>query len=178
MKVKLHTQDKKYFSDSEWDQIHSAFLFFFNKYEMDRYTVPVYVTFHKQIDGGEGVKTSGLCVTKFKRYGMINKASHFIVKICANNSMHKIFEVIFHEMTHVLQELRGDFDNVGTGGHYYKNTYYSVDKLNNASYNEYRDFPWEVEARTVSKQLLGEWYEQGNDKRSFWQKLMSLIFGG
>lgn len=183
MKVKLHTTASKNFTHEQWQQIHDAFEFFINKYKMSVYTPPVYVTFPEHIEHRtEGqtlenlsLSTSGLCTTKYMRYGGMIKPSHFIVKISTNNSMHKIFETIFHEMTHVLQELRGDFTHFETGDYYYQNIRFSVDAVKKATYKEYRNFPWEVEAWTVSKQLLEEWYATGNAKKSFLQKLISLF---
>lgn len=183
MKVKLYTTDSKNFTHEQWQQIHDAFKFFIDKYKMSRYTLPVYVTFPEHIDHNtEGhtlenlrLSTSGLCTTKYKKYGVVIKPSHFIVKISANNSMHSIFGIIFHEMTHVLQEMRGDFKHLDNGDYYYQNTRFSFDAIEKATYKEYRNFPWEVEARSVSKQLLNEWYATGQAKRSFLQKLFSLF---
>jgi hypothetical protein len=183
MKVKLHTAARKNFTPEQWQQIHDAFEFFINKYKMSSYTLPVYVTFPNHINyTTEGqtledlsLSTKGLCTTKYKRYSTVPKPSYFIVKISSNNSMHKIFEAIFHEMTHVLQEMRGDFKYSVTGDYFYGNKYYSLDTVKRASYKEYRSFPWEQEARLVSKQLLDEWYAAGHSKRSFLQKLISLF---
>lgn len=167
--IKLHKDGKKHFSEAEWEQIHNAFSFFSDKFNMGQYeNIPVYVTFPEKIgDWLEGVETSGVCKTLYTERMILR----FKIEINPRGSMHKIFDTIFHEMVHVLQDLRGDFRRFVGGDHYYKSEYYSAQKLANAGYKDYRNFPWEKEARAISKKLLKEWYDLGNDNRLMLQKI-------
>ena len=180
MKVKLDTKGKAYFSEHEWQQIHDAFIFFNDKYSMNKYPHTLYVTFParmgKSYDGGD---LKGEFEVRYKHNGYSVTPSRLLVKICANSSMHNIFKVIFHEMTHVLQELRGDFKiPVTGGGYFYRSTYYAAERIANASYEEYLNFPWEIEANAVAAKLLREWYDRPKIKSNAWQALLNLIRKG
>lgn len=173
MRIKLHTGGKRYFSETEWEQIHKAFSFFSDKFNISKYgNIPVYVIFSKKIKGSfDGATTQGLCLIRYNQHRTLS----FTIEIVIRSSMHAIFDTIFHEMVHVMQNLRGDFRRLLGGDYYYKNNYYSASKLASAGHDEYMNFPWEIEAREVSKELLKEWYTLVNNKRSKWQKVKDLL---
>lgn len=175
MKVKLHLEGKDNFTDEQWAMIHNAFEFFIHKHKMSKYPYSVYVKFPSKLTASSGFDiTRAYCITQlYEEHGKI-KPSKFIIHVSRESTMNKLLESIFHEMTHVLQELRGDFHRTGDGSEYYQGVHYSVDILTKPTYKQYRDFPWEVEAREVSKDMLKQWYMAYGKKQTFIQKLINF----
>jgi len=180
MKVRLHLDGKYIFSEDEWEKIHDAFEFFVDTYELHKYNVPVYIKFPKKLDLSSTLSSSlnsdvsrGCCITEFRQYGTKVSVERFVLNITAGDFT-KVIETIFHEMTHVMQELRGDIVRQPDGSEVYKGVHYSVDKLNKPSYKEYRSFPWEVEARQVSAEMLKKWHQTRGIKQTFWQKFVTF----
>lgn len=180
MKVRLHLEGKYIFSEEEWDKIHDAFEFFVDTYKLDKYDVPVYIKFPDKLDLSSILETGsirdisrGCCVTQFRQYGSKIIVERFILSITPGNFT-KVIETIFHEMTHVMQELRGDIVREYDGSEVYKGVHYSVDKLTKPTYKEYRQFPWEIEAREVATEMLQKWQKSRNIKQTFWQKFVTF----
>lgn len=178
MKLRLHLDGKNIFSEDEWEKIHDAFQFFVDEYKLHKHNIPVYVKFEKTLslesNVSDGIDHSrGCCITQFRQFATKVHVDRFVLKIAADN-LTRTVETIFHEMTHVMQELRGDIVRQYDGSETYKGVNYSVDKLIKPTYNEYRSFPWEVEARKVSAEMLTKWCKSRNVKLSFWQKLINF----
>jgi hypothetical protein len=177
MKVKLHLSGKKHFKDKQWEDIHAAFEFFIHEYKLNKYQVPVYVMFPTSLGKGPGsTHTLGETITKFYVTNNGHSVKSFTLNIMPNINFTKSVETIFHEMTHVMQELRGDFRRQLDGSECYKGVHYSVDILKKPSYNEYMSFPWEVEARDVAREMLKKWKASRKTKPSFWQTLVELFW--
>ena len=175
MKVRLHLDGKAFFSEEDWSTVHQAFEFYIKEYKLDVYNYNVYVKFPSEIEPmNSGEFTRGYCMTQFYDDRGKLKPLRFIIKISNKSSMNKILEVIFHEMTHVMQELRGDFQRLRDGSEIYQGTHYSVDILTKPTYKQYRNFPWEVEAREVASSMLKKWNEAHGIKESFWTKLINF----
>lgn len=181
MRVRLHTNGKNLFSEEEWSHIHSAFQFFVDEFDLDRYDLPVYVKFTKIItsktfvDAKHNDINRGNCITHFRfqtQSGEI-EVDRFVLNI-SHGKLDKVIDTIFHEMTHVLQALRGDIEYLPDGSEVYKGVYYSVDKLSKPTYTEYRAFPWEVEARQVGAEMTAKWHKKLGIKQTFWQKLLKF----
>lgn len=174
MKVRLHTEEGKYFKDNEWKAIHAAFEFFIREYGLDKYGYDLYVRFPKNLGNSFLLSTHGNCVTQFYRLkDGTHKVMKFTINISPSRNIHKITNTIFHEMTHVMQELRGYIARPHDKGEIYKGVYYSVDKLKQATYKEYKNFPWEIEARQVADEMMAKWYAHSGIKLSFWGKLIN-----
>ncbi len=176
MKVRLHLDGKNHFNEEQWAMIHDAVQFFVDEYELDKYTAPVYIKFPQRLDindFGPLTVSRGQCMTEFYAVGNKFRVERFIISITPAN-LYKVIEVIFHEMTHVLQELRGDIQRQRDGSEIYRGVHYSVDILQKPTYKQYRNFPWEVEAREVSYAMLKKWKASRGVKDSFWQKLIKL----
>lgn len=179
MKVRLHLDGKQAFSEDEWSKIHDAFEFFVQEFDLDKYDIPVYIKFPQKLDLSSTVAdvgqdiSRGCCITQFRQFAHKVVVERFVLSIAQGNFT-KVIETIFHEMTHVMQELRGDIVRRYDGSEMYKGVHYSVDKLTNPTYKEYRAFPWEVEAREVATQMLKKWQTSRNIKQTFWQKLVTF----
>lgn len=180
MKVRLHLDGKSVFSEDEWDKIHDACEFFVDTHGLDKHNIPVYIKFPKKLDLGstfssssDGSISRGCCATEFRQYAHKVVVERFVLSITPGNFT-KVIETIFHEMTHAMQELRGDIVRLHDGSELYKGVHYSVDKLTKPTYKEYIRFPWEVEAREVATKMLREWQKSRNIKQTFWQKLVTL----
>jgi len=176
MKVRLHLDGKRHFNEEQWAMIHDAFQFFIDKYKLNKYDLPIYVKFPRKLDTddyGPFAVSRGQCLTEFYAIGNRCRVERFIISITPGH-IYKVIEVIFHEMTHVLQELRGDIQRQYDGSEIYRGVHYSVDILKKPTYKEYRNFPWEVEAREVSYEMLSKWKASRGVKESFWQKLIKL----
>lgn len=180
MKVRLHLDGKTMFTEDEWTKIHDACEFFIDTYELRKYDMPVYIKFMKSLDLTSTVSSSsmgdisrGCCVTQFRQFAHKVVVERFVLNIAQGNFT-KVIETIFHEMTHVMQELRGDIVRQYDGSEVYKGVHYSVDKLTKPTYKEYRAFPWEVEAREVATEMLRKWQKSRNIKQTFWQKLITF----
>ncbi len=179
MKVRLHLDGKQHFTEDEWVMIHDAFEFFVDTYGLRKHNVPVYIKFPKNLDLSSTMVDTGYdisrgcCITQFRQFAHKVVVERFILKISPGNFT-KVIETIFHEMTHVMQELRGDIVRQYDGSEVYRGTHYSIDKLTKPTYKEYRNFPWEVEAREVSVEMLHKWQKSRGIKQSFWQKLVTL----
>jgi hypothetical protein len=176
MKLRLHLDGKRHFSEEQWAMIHDACQFFVDTYKLDKYDAPVYVKFPQKLDVHEyGALTvsRGQCVTEFYTVGNKFRVERFIVSVSPGN-INKVIEVIFHEMTHVMQELRGDIQRQRDGSEIYRGVHYSVDILKKPTYKQYRNFPWEIEAREVSYEMLAKWKASRGVKESFWQKLINI----
>jgi hypothetical protein len=168
MKVRLHLDGKRHFNEEQWAMIHDAFQFFVDEYELDKYNIPVYIKFPPRLDindFGPLTVSRGQCITEFYSIGNKFRVERFIISIIPTN-VYKVIEVIFHEMTHVIQELRGDIQRQRDGSEIYRGVHYS--------YKQYRNFPWEVEAREVSYEMLKKWKASRGIKQSFWQKLINF----
>ena len=176
MKVRLHLDGKSIFSEEEWEMIHDAFQFFVDEYKLDKHDIPVYVKFPTKLDihnYGPSTKNRGQCITEFRPVGAKFNVERFIISVVPTN-IYKVIEVIFHEMTHVVQELRGDIQRQRDGSEIYRGTHYSVDILQKPTYKQYRNFPWEVEAREVASKMLQQWKASRGIKESFWQKFINF----
>jgi hypothetical protein len=177
MKVKLHLSGKNHFTDQQWADIHNAMQFFIAEYGLSKYRTPVYVMFPTSLGKGPGLAdTLGETVTRFYRDRDIFRVDSFTLNIGPSGPFNKIIETIFHEMTHVMQGLRGDFMRLDDGSECYKGVHYSVDILKQPSYKEYMSFPWEVEARDVAKEMLKKWKASRKTKQSLWQTLVELFW--
>lgn len=175
MKVRLHLDAKAFFSEDAWATIHEAFEFYIKEHKLDAYDYKVYVKFPSEVESVNGFElTRGYCMTEFYDDRGKLKPIRFIIKISRGAPMNKILEVIFHEMTHVMQEVRGDFQRLRDGSEIYQGVHYSVDILTKPTYNQYRNFPWEVEAREVSYSMMKKWKEARGIKESFWTKLINF----
>lgn len=179
MKVKLHTSGKKHFSEEQWQNIHDAFEFFITEHNLSGCQLPVYVMFPTSLGKGPGFSnTLGETITKFYYDAGTIKTRSFTLNILTSVGFTKVLETIFHEMTHVMQEVRGDLRRLPNGdGECYKGVYYSVDILKKPSYKEYMNFPWEIEARDVSKEMMKKWKASRKTKQSLWQTLVELFWG-
>jgi len=177
MKVRLHLDGKRLFNEKEWAMIHESFQFFVDEYKLNKYNIPVYIKFPKRLNAGDGMGldavSRGQCLTEFYKVGDKIKVERFILSITPGN-LNKVIETIFHEMTHVMQELRGDIQRQRDGSEIYRGMHFSVDKLKKPTYNEYRQFPWEVEAREVSREMFKKWKASRRTKQTFWQKLINF----
>jgi hypothetical protein len=175
MKVRLHLDGKRHFNEEQWTMIHDAFQFFVDKHKLNKHDVPVYIKFPEKLntnDFGPFATNYGQCVTEFRAVGAKYRPERFIISITPRN-IYKVIETIFHEMTHVMQELRGDIQRQRDGSEIYRGVHYSVDILQKPTYKQYRNFPWEVEAREVSYEMLKKWKASRDIKESFWQKLIN-----
>lgn len=178
MKVKLHRSGKNHFTEQQWSDIHAAIQFFIGEYGLSKYSTPVYVMFPTSLGLGPGLaNTLGETITQFYFDRGVYRADSFTLNIATTGPFNKIIETIFHEMTHVMQELRGDIRRMPDGGECYRGVHYSVDIIKKPSYNEYRNFPWEVEARDVAKEMLKKWKASRKTKQTLWQTLVELFWG-
>lgn len=179
MRIRLHKQARELFSEEEWSTIHEAFEFYVKENDLESYNQRVYVKFPASLPSdrvylGIGFDvTRGYCLTEFVYENGKLKPDRFTIQISRASSMNKILEAIFHEMTHVAQEIRGDFEKLRDGSERFKGVHYSVDILSKPTYNQYRNFPWEVEAREVSYAMLKKWHTK-HEPESFWTKLTKL----
>lgn len=174
MKVRLHLDGKNRFNEEQWAMICDSFQFFVDEYKLNKYDVPVYVKFPRRLDTGclsFLIAGRGQCITEFSSVGNKFSVERFIISIAPTN-IFKVVEVIFHEMTHVLQELRGDIQRQRDGSEIYRGIHFSVDKLTKPTYKQYRQFPWEIEAREVSRMMMKKWQASRGIKQSLWQKLI------
>ena len=177
MKVKLHRSGKNHFTEQQWADIHNAMQFFVGEYDLNKYRTPVYVMFPASLGKGPGfTDTLGETITQFYRDRGQYRIDSFRINIGPSGSFNKIIETIFHEMTHVMQGLRGDFRRLDDGSECFKGVHYSVDILSKPSYNEYKNFPWEVEARDVSKEMLKKWKASRKTEKTLWQTLVELFW--
>lgn len=175
MRVRLHLGGKDLFSEEKWSMIHEAFEFYIKEYELDVYDHSLYVKFMPDMPAIHGAsRTRGQCTTYFQPVKGKFKPCSFKIEINSDAPMRKILEVIFHEMTHVMQALRGDIDRQVDGSEIYRGVHYSVDMLTKPTYKQYRNFPWEVEAREVASSMLKKWNEAHGIKESFWTKLINF----
>lgn len=176
MKLRLHLNGQNHFGEDEWTSIHAAFKFFIDEFKLDQYDARVYVQFPRECKSllkETNVKNHGNCITEFRRFGETLKVERFILNITPN-VIDEVFMVIFHEMTHVMQELRGDIKRLRDGSEVYHGIHYSVDILEKPTYKQYREFPWEVEARQVAYDMMKKWDESRGVKRSLWRKFTNF----
>lgn len=180
MKVRLHLDGKTLFSEDEWAKIHDACEFFVDEFNLHKYNTPVYIKFVKNLDLRSTLSSTtscdisrGNCITQFRQFAHKVVVERFILNIATGN-FSKVIKTIFHEMTHVMQELRGDIVRQYDGSEIFRGMHYSVDKLTKPTYAEYRSFPWEIEARQVSVDMLKKWQTSRGIKQTFWQTLKSL----
>lgn len=176
MKLRLHLNGRNHFTEEEWASIHEAFEFFISEFNLDKHDIPVYVKFPrscepfvKEVD----VNNRGNCITEFRWLGKTVTVERFILNI-KPDKIDQVFSVIFHEMTHVMQELRGDFKRLYDGSELYQGVHYSVDILTKPTYKQYREFPWEIEARKVAYDMMKKWDESRGVKRSLWNKFTNF----
>ena len=184
MRIRLHKDGRKHFTEDEWTQIIDSLQYYVDEFKLDSHDTLVYVRFPAKLNISHrlGLVDRGVCIAKFKTsfeltpsntIKSIRAVDKFIIDIVPS-SFTKVIETIFHEMTHVVQELRGDFVRNDDGSEIYKGVHYSVDKLTKPTYKEYRQFPWEIEAREVATEMLQKWQKSRNIKQTFWQKFVTF----
>ncbi len=176
MKLRLHLNGRNHFNEEEWNSIHEAFQFFVDEFKLHKFNTPVYVKFPRNCSSllqEKDVKNRGNCITEFRRIGNNISVEKFILNI-APDKLDEVHSVIFHEMTHVMQELRGDFKRLHDGSELYQGVHYSVDILTKPTYKQYREFPWEIEARKVAYDMMKKWDENRGVKRSLWNKFTNF----
>jgi hypothetical protein len=175
MRVMLRKSAKSKFGEADWEKISDATQFFIEENELEQYNRVVYVSFPDKIvsDVVKNICPYGNCITRFKlEYGQA-VAYSFEVNVRPSYT-DQVIETLFHELTHVMQELKGDIYRDIDGSEIFRGTRFSIDKLRKPSYSEYRSFPWEIEARAVASDMISRWYASRGVKRSIFMKILSF----
>lgn len=119
-----------------------AVMWFMAKY-MPRHKLDI--TVHHRGLVREGVY--GWCTVQDNDY----KPRCFSIEIHNRLDKDNYLKVLFHELVHVYQHVRGDLRNRGA-----KTLWKGIDY----SKSDYADLPWEIEAERLEEILLKQYYDQ------------------
>lgn len=167
MKILLHKDFMSKYSEKDRDTIRAAINFYIDRYHMRKYNARVEVSAlqhnlspHSFLAGHAG--------------DMGNRV--YVIRAYAYSTLDDLISVLFHELTHVHQMLRGDL-NTDLSVNKWKNVPYPKLGAYDASadfqswYDMYMRLPWEIEARQIEKIAFAEFINRPEAKINFWSKL-------
>jgi hypothetical protein len=158
----------KLFSFYTKNNIEDAVKFYFENYFTDWYkfkSTNLYIIFVDNIISTSTENTDNVVVVG-KAYPMDDK---YIILIKSNIDYNDIIITLFHELTHIKQYCEKRFILDKTAVLWNNKKLYLIGK--HIAIDTYINFPWEIEARDVEKDLFKLW----KSKQTFWNKIINYI---
>mgnify|MGYP006079023389 CR=1 FL=1 len=143
MKIKVKRKAKNSWKPEWANAIQNAAIFAGKEFNIDKKKLKVEIILKNSL----ALDYSGvtLSLNPMKRFVIILNAAYLY-------SEARVFEIVFHEMTHVKQEFHNGFILDDSSEAHFEGLVYNFESEEDFE-KQYWDLPWEVEARKMEKKL-------------------------